>query len=63
MTSGIKHKPGSFRNNGNTLRYNINNTRATNFTMYFSITKIGTYIEKTSHSFLAYFLLSDMVGK
>ena len=61
MASGIKHKPGSFTNNGNTLRYNINYTRVTNFTMYFSIT--GTYIEKTSHSFLAYFLLSDMVGK
>ena len=39
MTSGIKHKPGTFRNKGNTLGYNINNTRAINFTMYFSITK------------------------
>ena len=36
---GIQHKPGSFRNNGNTLRYNINSTSASNFTMYFAITK------------------------
>ena len=36
---GIKHKLGSFRNNGNTLRYNNNSTSTSNFTMYFAITK------------------------
>ena len=61
MTSGIKHKPGSFRNNGNTLRYNINYTRATNFTMYFPLPNRN--IEDASHSLLANFLLSDMVSK
>lgn len=56
MTSGIKHKPGSFRNNGNRLRYNINSTSASNFTMYFTITKSQYW----KSIFVSLFHLSDM---
>lgn len=53
---GINHKPGSFRNNGNTLRYNINSTSASKFTMYFAITKS----EYWKSIFVSLFYLSDM---
>ena len=55
MTSRIKHKQGSLRNNGNTSRYNINYTSSTNLPMYFSITKS----EYWKGIFISLFHLSD----
>ena len=56
MTSRINHKQGSFRNNGNTLRFNINYKSSTNLAMYFSITKS----EQWKSTFVSLFHLSDM---
>ena len=61
MKSGIKQKPGSFGNNGNMFRYNINYTKRPTSQCIFPLPNRN--IEKASHSLLAYFLLSDIVSK